>query len=154
MRHHLSENTNCIQTWVPQNFSKLAHEYIAGGWIHTLPLVWQNRPIYKSTSTMATTETIALSYLSPYKPGSPSSTTKGLDSSPTYNQDHTWFNIHATYYIKFTNTSPYIGVQLKLLQTKFKWSSSGSKGSFETNISHHCSNTCQFVITSHKSIIE
>ena len=69
---------------------------------------------------MAIIEAIALSYLSPYKFGSLSSTMKGLDSSPTYNQDHTWFNIYATYYIKFTNTSPYIGVQLKLLQTKFK----------------------------------
>ena len=48
---------------------------------------------------MATTETTALSYLSPYKPGSPSSTTKGLDSSPTYNQDRTWFNMQATCYI-------------------------------------------------------
>ena len=37
--------------------------------------------------------------------------------------------------------------------TKFKYRSSGSKDSFYANISHHCSNTCQFMITSHKSII-
>ena len=69
---------------------------------------------------MVAYEAVALSYLSPYKPGSPSSSMKGLNSSPTYNQDRTWFNIHATYYIEFTNTLPYIGVQSKLLQTKFK----------------------------------
>jgi hypothetical protein len=76
----------------------------------------QNWPIYKSTSTMATTETVTLSYLSPYKPGSPSSTTKDLESLPTYNQDHTWYNIHVTCYIKFTSCSIYIGVQKKILQ--------------------------------------
>ena len=116
--------------------------------------LWQNWPIYKSTSTMATTEMITLSYLSPYKPGSPSSTTKDLDSSPTYNQDYTWFNIHATYYIKFTITSPYIRVQLKLLQTKFKWSSSRSKYSLKWTSHTIIQILCQFMITTHKSIIE
>jgi hypothetical protein len=51
--------------------------------------VSQNRPIYKSTSTMATTEAATLSYLSPYKSSSQLSITKDLESSPTYNQDHT-----------------------------------------------------------------
>ena len=69
---------------------------------------------------MAAYEAVALSYLNPYKLGSSSSTTKGLDSSPTYNQDRTWFNMHATCYIEFTNTLPYTRVRLKLLQTKFK----------------------------------
>ena len=103
---------------------------------------------------MAATKMIALSYLSQYKLGSPSSTTKGLDSSPTYNQDRTWFNIHATYYIKFTITSPYIGVQLKLLQTKFKWSSSGSKYSLKWTSHTIVQILCQFTITTHKSIKE
>ena len=67
---------------------------------------------------MAAHEVVALSYLNPYKPGSPSSTTKGLDLSPTYNQDRTWFNIHATYYIEFTITLPSIGVQLKVITTQ------------------------------------
>ena len=40
--------------------------------------VWQNRLIYKSTSTMTTTEAIAPSYLNPYKPGSLSSIMKDL----------------------------------------------------------------------------
>jgi hypothetical protein len=65
----------------------------------------QNRPIYKSTSTMATIEVATLSYLSPYKPGNLSSITMDLESSPTYNQDCTWFNIHVTCYNKFTNSS-------------------------------------------------
>ena len=68
---------------------------------------------------MAAHEAVALSYLSPYKPGSPSSTTKGLDSSPTYNEDRTWFNIHVTRYIKFTNTVHLSEYELKLLQTTF-----------------------------------
>ena len=69
---------------------------------------------------MVACEAVALADLSLYKPGSPLSTMKGLDSSPTYNQDRTWFNIHAACYIEFTNKLPYIRVRLKLLQLKFK----------------------------------
>ena len=38
MKHHLSVNTDCIRTWVPWIFSKLAHEYNAEIEIHTVPL--------------------------------------------------------------------------------------------------------------------
>ena len=41
----------------------------------------QNRPIYKRTSTIATTKAFKPSHLSPYKFGSPSSITKDLDST-------------------------------------------------------------------------
>jgi hypothetical protein len=40
----------------------------------------RNQLIYKSTSTMAATGVVVLSYLSPYKPDRPSSVTKDLES--------------------------------------------------------------------------
>ena len=48
-------------------------------WGVSPPHLWQNHPIYESTSTMATTKAIALSYLSPYKPGRPLSIMKDLE---------------------------------------------------------------------------
>ena len=62
---------------------------------------------------------VALLYLSPYKPGSLSSTTMGLDKRSTNNQDRTWFNIHVTYYIKLADTFPSSEYKTKLSQTKF-----------------------------------
>ena len=44
-------------------------------------LVSQNRPICKSTITIATTKAVKPSHLSPYKSGSPSSITKDLNST-------------------------------------------------------------------------
>ena len=78
---------------------------------------------------MATTEAIALSYLSPYKLSSPSSITKDLKYPNTqprsYMIQHTSHMLH-----KFTSSSKYIGVRKELLQPKLKYSSSGSKASF------------------------
>ena len=64
-------------------------------------------------------QAVTLSYLNPYKPGSPSSTTTGLDKTIYNNQDRTGFNIHATYYIKFADTIPSSEYEIKLLQTEF-----------------------------------
>ena len=49
-------------------------------------LLSQNHPIYKSTSTIAITEAIKPSYLSPYKPGSPMKPRRILNNQHT-NQD-------------------------------------------------------------------
>ena len=68
---------------------------------------------------MAAHKAVALSYLSPYKPGSPSSTTMGLDKQSAYNQDRTWFNIHVTCDIKFTDMFHSSEYEIELLQTKF-----------------------------------
>ena len=56
-------------------------EYCTLGW-----RVSQNRPIYKSTSTIAITEAIKPSYLSPYKPGSPTKSRRISNNQHT-NQD-------------------------------------------------------------------
>jgi hypothetical protein len=79
-------------------------------------MVSQNRPIYTRSSMTVPAYTLTHTHLSPYKPGSPSSIMKDLETSPTYNQDRTWFNKHVICYMKFTNSSTYIKVRIKLLQ--------------------------------------
>jgi hypothetical protein len=57
-------------------------------------MLWQNRPIYKSISTIATTEAVKSSYLSTHKPDSPPSVTKNLGK---HNQNRMIKQIHITY---------------------------------------------------------
>jgi hypothetical protein len=49
-------------------------------------VVWQNRPIYKSTSTKTTIEIVVITYFSPYKPGNLRNL-EGSQTFSTYSQD-------------------------------------------------------------------
>jgi len=48
----------------------------------------QNRPIYKSSSELATARVVKPMDLNPYKPSSPTKPQE-ISIQPTYNQDHT-----------------------------------------------------------------
>jgi len=78
-------------------------------------LLWcqlsQNRPIYKSTSTIAITEVIKPSYLSPYKPGSPTKSRKISNNQHT-NQDRRDSTQPVTCYITVHKYVSYIRVRI------------------------------------------
>ena len=65
----------------PSTIGSVRMSFVPYGW-----LLSQNRPIYKSTSTIAITEAIKPSYLSPYKPDSPTKSRRISNNQQT-NQD-------------------------------------------------------------------
>ena len=73
--------------------------------------VSQNRPIYKSISTIAITEAIIPSYLSPYKPGSPMKSQRISNNQHT-NQDHRDSTQPVTCYITVHKYFSYIRVRI------------------------------------------
>ena len=74
------------------------------------PNIKQNRPIYKITSTIAITEAIKLSYLSPYKPDSPMKSQR-ISNKPTYKP--------RSYMIQHNQSHVTTGSQIVLIHRSF-----------------------------------